>query len=217
MHVWFKVQNCNSVCSCRVHIISIRNISRRMPKALLSQMWILLYVPPQKVSRFAPCCPGGCISFKQSHWVGTVIAPLWEVLPHGHTILCLYFLQSRQLYPGSDWALAVRSSWPFRWSPCGPIRLAGLHSVKHESVRHRKLHPFQKMSNSSGRSLLALYCDIILKNLGRGWHMSCGWPGELWFAFKVLVQINKFDLVHKIRHFEEVKRTKCVLVEANIK
>lgn len=101
------------------------------------------------------------------------------MLPHGYTIPRLHFLQSWQLYLSSDWAVAARSSWPFRWSPCGPIRLAGLHSVKHESVRHRKLHPFQKMSNSSGRSLLALYCDIILKTLGRGWHMSCGWPEEL--------------------------------------
>lgn len=66
-----------------------------------------------------------------------------------------------------------------------------LHSVKHKSVRSRKLHPFQKMSNSSGRSsLLALGCDIILKNLGRGWHVSRRWPRELWFASRVLVQIN---------------------------
>lgn len=44
--------------------------------------------------------------------------------------------------------------------PCGPIRLAGLHSVRHESVRHikkKKKSPFWKMSDSSDRSLLSLY------------------------------------------------------------
>lgn len=122
----------------QVYRVYKSNTSRRVPKVHLSQTRILLYVQPQKVSRFALCCPRGWISFKQSHCVGAVIAPLREVLPHGYTFLRLDFLQSWQLYFSSDWTIAVRSSWPFRWSPCGPIRLAGLHSVKHESVRHRK-------------------------------------------------------------------------------
>lgn len=177
-----------------------------MLKVHLSERGILLHVQPQKVRRFALCCPGGWISFKQSHCVGAIIAPLKEVLPHGNTIPRLHFLQSWQLYLSSDWAVAARSSWPFRWSPCGPIRLAGLHSVKHESVRHRKLHPFQKMSNSSGRSLPALYCDTILKNLGRGWHMSCGWPDELLICIQSACS-NKQHLMWfiKIRHFREVR------------
>ena len=90
--------------------------------------------------------------------------------------------------PNSDWAVPGRSSWPFRRSPCGPIRSAGLHSVKHESARHRKLHPSRKCQAAvAGPRPYTALRSCFLKDLARGWQMSRGWPGELRFAFKVLV------------------------------
>lgn len=151
--------------------------------------------------RVAECCPGGCISLKQSHWASTVIAPLKEVLPHGDTIPHLRFLQSWQLYLSSDWAVALRSSWPFRWSLCGPIRLVGLHSVRHESVRRRKLHLFQKMSTRCGRSLLALYCHIIFEESWQGLTLVS------WLTGRTLICICKQSLMwfNKIKYSLEVQ------------
>lgn len=87
-----------------------------------------------------------------------VIALLYRKCCLKATMLHAKISSNWQLRHGYDWLVAMRSSWPFRWSTCGPIRLAGLHSVKHESVRLRKRAPFQKMSNCYDRSLLELYC-----------------------------------------------------------
>lgn len=108
--------------------------------------------------------------------------------------------------------VALRSSWPFRWSPCGPIWLAGLHSVRHESVRHRKkkkkkMAPFQKMSDSSDRSLLSLYyfeeswqrLTHVLRLTGRT--LIC-----MQSACTNKQQLMRFI---NMRHFEEVIRRKC--------
>lgn len=113
---------------------------------------------------------------------------LQEVLPRGSSLRLLRFLPSWQLCLSSDWVDALRSSWPFRKSPCGPIRLAGLHPVKHESMRHRKTasHPENVKllwQFSAGTTLIFyLFFFIFLKNLGCAWH-SQDWPEELWFAF----------------------------------
>lgn len=97
---------------------------------------------------FTRATEGEGLTFR--HLLGGVIATL-------HRRRCLeattwrseIFLQLRQL--GLD------GSRPFRWSPCGPMRLAGLHAVKHESVRHRKRAAFQEMSNRCDRSSPAVY------------------------------------------------------------
>lgn len=106
---------------------------------------------------------------------------------------------NRQLRHGSDWLVAMRSSWPFRWRPCGPIRLAGLHSVKHESVRRRKAAPFQKMSNCYDRSLLELYyLEDSWQRLTHVLQLT-----GIMICIQMLVQINNICVVHKHQMFSK--------------
>lgn len=74
----------------------------------------------KRVSDLPPCCPGGWIRFKQSHYVGAVIASLWEVSPHGYNIPRWNFLQPTkaptQLWLGGRWeeflTFQMEPMWP---------------------------------------------------------------------------------------------------------
>lgn len=64
-----------------------------------------------------------------------------------------------RLHLGSDWLLPSRCSWPFWWSPCGPIRLAGFTFCQTRVCEAQgKLAGFQEVSTA----VTGLRCCCII-------------------------------------------------------